>query len=85
MSGSILKEAEAAINGPRNKTYGDFRENWERTCALFYQMTGIKLSADEGLMFMLCVKLAREAHSHKRDNLVDLCGYAELFSRMKGE
>ena len=30
---------------------------------------------------MMAVKLAREKFNHKRDNLVDLAGYAELLNR----
>ena len=32
---------------------------------------------------MIAVKLIRERHKHKRDNLVDLCGYAEILNRLE--
>jgi len=83
MSESILAEAERIINGPRNDDYGNARTDYTRTAALFNLITGRDLSPEEGVVFMLCVKLSREAHKHKRDNLVDFCGYAELLNQME--
>ncbi len=41
------------------------------------------ITADLMIKAMMAVKLARHAHKRKRDNLVDLCGYAELLSRVQ--
>ena len=83
MMESILAEADRIINGPRNDDYGNARTDYTRTVALFNLITGRDVSAEEGVMFMICVKLSREGHKHKRDNLVDLCGYAELLNQME--
>ena len=79
---SILAEADSLINGDRAKTYGDFRENWQRTVNIFSQLTGIELTIKQALYFMVAVKLAREAHMSKRDNRVDTCGYLELIDKL---
>ena len=34
---------------------------------------------------MIAVKLARQAHRHKRDNLVDIAGYARTASMIAGD
>ena len=83
MNGSILKEAEALVNGPRAADYGPVAVNWSRTVTIFEAMTGISLTAEQGLIFMVAVKLAREAHRTKRDNLVDAAGYLELAAKVR--
>lgn len=79
---SILTEAEKLIHGARNETYGDATEDYTRTVGLFKEMYGdlkvSDLTAIHGMMFMVCVKLSREAHLHKRDNLLDAAGYLAL-------
>ena len=82
MTGSILKEAEELVNGPRAADYGPVAVNWSRTVTIFEAMTGISLTAEQGLMFMVAVKLAREAQKHKRDNLTDAAAYLELASKI---
>jgi len=82
MPGSILVEAEALVNGDRAKQYGPIREDYSRVAAIFKAITGIPLTTEIAVAFMLAVKLSRlgmtlQGHAkHKRDNLTDLCGYA---------
>jgi len=85
---SILTEAEQLIHGARNETYGDATKDYTRTVGLFQQMYGhlrvSELTAVHGMMFMVCVKLSREAHMHKRDNLLDAAGYLALIEEAHG-
>lgn len=37
-------------------------------------------TAEDGILFMVCVKLSREANAHGSDNLVDLAGYVDLLN-----
>ena len=80
---SILLEAEALVNGERASDYGPVQVNWARTVTIFGAMTGIALTAEQGLLFMVAVKLAREAQKPKRDNLVDAAGYLELAAKVR--
>jgi len=77
---SILQEAQRLVFSDRNETYGDPLQDYTRTIELFKIMVGDKnvmeLTPQDGVTFMICVKLSREAWIHKTDNLVDLCGYA---------
>ena len=82
---SILDEAEEIVNGSRQSDYGDANESFSRIATIASVMTGKDLSPEDCCAVMMAVKLVRESFNHKRDNLVDLCGYAELMSRLKGE
>ncbi|MGL5913115.1 MAG: DUF6378 domain-containing protein [Bacteroidales bacterium] len=41
-------------------------------------MSNKAITADDCVNVLIAVKLSREAFKHKRDNLVDLCGYAHI-------
>ena len=77
---SILIEAESLVNGDRAKSYGPAREDWQRAVDIFYAWTGIRLTPEQGIKFLICVKQSREQHKHKRDNLTDVCGYSEVLN-----
>jgi len=72
------------VNGDRQADYGDPRENWEQTAELFsgtlrpYLRPGVRIPARVAALLMIEVKVARETHRHKRDNAVDIAGYAGI-------
>jgi hypothetical protein len=72
---SVLAEAEMLINGDRQTQYNHPTLDYRKTVGAFNALTGHNLTVKEGMLFMVCVKLSREAYKHKRDNLVDACGY----------
>ena len=80
MPESILLEAEAIVNGKRATDYGDSNENL-RNIAAIATLLGQPIDGKGVCRVMMAVKLAREKFNHKRDNLVDLAGYAELLNR----
>lgn len=82
---SILQEAEEVTSGSRNAAYGHALPNHRD---ISYGWTGILrskglLAQDKEVdpataaLMMAWLKIARECHHHKRDNLVDLAGYAK--------
>lgn len=77
---SILQEAHRLTHGDRNKDYGHPLDDYTRTAALASALLAHKLkeplTADEMAMVMICVKLSRQVHRPKRDNMVDAAGYA---------
>ena len=88
---SILEEAAEIIDGQRQTDYGTPERNFAAIASMWtiYLRQGGRLSAhdeiypeDIGLMMAL-LKIAREANTHKRDNLVDAVGYLELSAREK--
>ena len=79
---SILSEAEEIVNGSRQADYGDAKESFTKVASVASVMTGKELSPDDCCAVLMAVKLVRESFRHKRDNLVDLCGYAEIMNRI---
>lgn len=83
---SILTEAHKLVHGDRQASYGHPAVDFSRTAALANTLLASKLSKDldaaDVALFMVCVKLSREAHQHGRDNLVDACGYLECRERV---
>ena len=73
---SILVESERITNGPRRQAYGHPSTNFSRTAAIWSPILGVPVSAEQVGLCMVGVKLAREINGHTRDNLVDMCGYA---------
>jgi hypothetical protein len=74
-SNSILAEAEHLTTRDRNDSYGHPAHAYGRVSAAFNALTGHDISTEEAILFMVCVKLAREAYKPKRDNRVDAAGY----------
>ena len=79
---SILSEAEEIVNGNRHSDYGDARESFSRIATIASVMVGKELSPEDCCAVMMAVKLVRESFAHKRDNLVDLCGYAHIMNEL---
>ena len=80
---SILEEAQLLIHGDRNADYGnpidDFKCQAEIMTAILRRQGKLAEGAsiewsDIPLLFQ-AVKMSRECHEHKRDNLVDGAGY----------
>lgn len=83
-SESILQEAQRLVHGARQHDYGHPADDFERIAgmlnALFASRLRVPFRAEDIPLIMVCVKLSREINSAKRDNLVDLAGYAETRS-----
>lgn len=81
----ILTEAHNAVLD-RGKNYGDARDNFERIAAMWTTMLGVRIQAHQVSAMMIAVKLARlhndPAH---RDSMIDIAGYAALWSECIGE
>ena len=80
---SILAEAEDIVNGSRQSDYGDANESFSRIATIASVMTGKELAPEDCCAVMMAVKLVRESFNHKRDNLVDLCGYAHIMNEIR--
>ena len=91
--GSVLDEASRTINGERQDQYGKpedcfalIAEYWTTYLESKGLMAeGPAVGEGDVAMMMVLFKIAREAHSHKRDNIVDLCGYAGIYGDMVGK
>jgi hypothetical protein len=78
---SVLLEAESLVNGDRRAAYGDVKLNfgrWADAC----KAHAIDVTPAQLAMIMVLGKLSRETNKKKRDNIVDACGYLELYYRL---
>lgn len=86
---SILQEAERLVNGDRQQSYGDATESFERIADFWHTYLKAKLkdtehiSAKDVASMMILMKVSRSVTSDKRDNWVDIAGYAELGSKLE--
>jgi len=88
---SILDEAARIVHGSRRNDYGHPLDNWTLTADLFTSALRSKLregesiTAETAVLLMELVKIARELYAPKRDNRVDLAGYAEALDMIVTE
>lgn len=76
----VLLEAHRLITGARQNAYSHPLDDYGRTVEIFKAITGKTLTVEEGILFMVCVKLSRLAHEieskqWKPDNTTDAAGY----------
>lgn len=89
---TILQEAQRLVHGDRNADYGHLIEDYTRTGRMWgaildgwlRQQPGFEaippvpdVDPRIGCLMMAAVKLSREVNAPKKDNRVDLAGYAE--------
>lgn len=79
---NILEEANALVHGARNADYGHPADDFAAVAKAFnayvekkYNIANL-LEATDVPIFQMVVKIMREANKPKRDNLVDIAGYA---------
>lgn len=78
----ILSKATTAVCGDRNDSYGppieDFKCQADMMSAYLTRTNGqpVRVTASDIACLMAIVKIARQAHTPKEDNWVDMAGYA---------
>lgn len=78
-SPNILLEAYEITGGDRQNDYGTPEENWGRISRIASAMCEMDLSPEVCTKVLIACKLARMITSpKKRDNYVDLAGYAHV-------
>jgi len=87
--GSVATEAHGLVYGDRQGDYGHPREDFTRTAILWTGLLQHKLAdgayveAEDIGRCMIAVKLSRDVNSPKRDNRVDMAGYAITLDRLE--
>lgn len=83
---SILKEADTIAHGDRQQAYGHPFDTYTRAAALVSAMLSHKLqsplTAHDMALVMAQVKIAREIGCPRRDNRIDLAGFAWVADRI---
>lgn len=79
---SVLSEAAGLITGDRNQAYGTPTQNFQDTADVWtVQLShklrdGVRIEPGEVAQLMVALKLVRMKAQPKRDNWVDVAGYA---------
>lgn len=74
----LLAEAGRIISGERDVQYGTPEDNQQRIADLWSVLFGIEVTPRQACLALILVKIAREVNQPKRDNLVDIAGYAAI-------
>lgn len=86
---TILDEAKRLVYGDREKDYDHPLNDATRfTCmlnAVYQRQMNAPFTPKDYAIIMLLVKINREMHRHKRDNAVDIAGYASVLARCQGD
>lgn len=81
---SILEEAQRLVHGNRGQDYGHPIEDFTRSGRMWGAILGTDdVPPDKVAMCMIAVKLSREVNRDKRDNRVDMAGYAETLDMVR--
>ena len=79
----VCDEAKRLTSGDRNVQYGDPNINFLETAQLWSTYLGHPISPDQVGMCQVLLKIARDKHSPKRDNIVDGIGYLRCVQRVR--
>jgi hypothetical protein len=76
----ILYEAYDLVTGARQQTYDHPAKDYQQAVEIFEALTGLHLTVEQGILFMVAVKLSRLRTNMERgclhhDSLVDTVGY----------
>lgn len=86
---SILDDARMVVYGRGEEDYGHPRRNFTRAAVIWQGLLMDKLADGEHITpedvgrCMIGLKLARDVNSPKRDNRVDIAGFAETLDRLE--
>lgn len=76
---SCVDEAKRLVLGDRNQSYGNPANDYAKVAKLWsgllHPILKRDITIEEAILMMVTLKLAREVHAHKRDNVVDAHGY----------
>jgi hypothetical protein len=81
---SVTLEAHEITTGDRRSAYCHPSRDFSDTAAIWSVILHTPVTPAQVALCMIGLKLSRECRNHKRDNLVDIAGYAQTIE-MLGE
>lgn len=82
---SVLQEADRLVSTDRQQDYGHPLDDFTKTAKMWSAVLGQEVSPEQVPLCMILVKISRETNRHKRDNLVDIAGYAKTLKLVVNE
>lgn len=79
----ILEEAHELVDGPRQEDYGHPIDNFNKMAMMWSAILGTQVSEQEVALCMIATKIARETNRPRRDNRVDIAGYAKTLQMVE--
>ncbi len=87
---SVCQEAHRIQGGDRQQDYGSPKQNFEDIAKSWHAYLYIKykgddyhITASDVANMMILMKMCRNLHKPKRDNWVDICGYAQCGAKVE--
>lgn len=81
---TILEEAQRLVHSDRGADYGHPIEDFTRSGRMWGAILGIPdVPPEKVAMCMIASKISREVNRNKRDNRVDMAGYAETLDMVR--
>jgi Domain of unknown function (DUF6378)/Domain of unknown function (DUF4406) len=72
----VLAEAFRLTSGDRQNAYGPPDQDFQRTATMWSTILGVPVKAKHVALCMIALKISRATWHDKRDNAVDIAGYA---------
>jgi len=85
MDKNILQEAESLVYGDRQEQYGSPLKEFSKTAKMWSAILECEVSAQQVGLCMIALKISRQLHKSKRDNLVDGAGYFATIEKLQNE
>jgi len=85
---NILKKAYKIAyerSEEKERQYGDYQQSMKIAANIASLISNKKFTSDDIYIAMISVKLSRESHSHKEDNLLDLVAYISRLNDLRNE
>lgn len=77
---NILDDAKYLTSEARRRDYGDVKVDFVRIANMWEVILGVKVEPKQVALCMIALKISRETNKSKRDNWVDIAGYARCGS-----
>jgi len=81
----LIRLAIDLVNTDRQKDYDHPYDNFKRIARIWSAILGIEITPEQVALCMVGVKIARESHAPKDDNIVDGVGYFLTLAKVKEE